>query len=139
MLLLLPLPPPPPPPLWRECGRRVTPKERAACESSKRFTSHYCSDSPESAPDEYVVWDGELSERNVYFSGKSPSLEQTAAIKARGGECFLGALTEKKPMGLLFVKDGSRWADTPKAKYALENNMPVACYNVAVFPGLNML
>jgi hypothetical protein len=58
---------------------------------------------------ERQVWDGTLSDQNVYFSGKSPSDYQISAITTRGGTCIMTGLMKSRPLTLLIVKETSDW------------------------------
>jgi hypothetical protein len=64
---------------------------------------------------------------NVYFSGKSPTDEQIAFIKSKGGSCFVKSPPATRDvMTLLIVRKRGGWSTRIKYKYALRKGVPIA-------------
>jgi hypothetical protein len=75
---------------------------------------------------------------NVYFSGKSPTVEQIAFIKSKGGSCFVKSPPATRDvMTLLIVQKRGARSTGKKYKYALRKGVPIAsCEQLAtMLPG----
>jgi hypothetical protein len=80
----------------------------------------------------YEPWDGEVPAAvvgYVYFSGRTPSIEQQDGIRARGGCPYMPKGLPTNPhMALLVVDSTSQWREYRKAAHALQHNVPVAFF-----------